>query len=91
MQMTQRVQSGRAFRPAGLSSRASRRPVLRVRAEATDAKTAGIETTATYFAPVYDIEQIKTILPHRWVSPGLAMPHSSTRHWKRMNHLNEWS
>lgn len=68
MALMQRSHTAGAFRPAQapLASRPARRQQLRVRAEApVEAKAGGVETSATYFPAVYDIEKIKTILPHR--------------------------
>jgi hypothetical protein len=70
---TQRSQAAScrgAFQPARVVSRPVRRAGLRVRADATqvqvpEAKAPAVETTASYFTPLYDIEKIKTILPHR--------------------------
>jgi len=67
------MQSARAFRPAAPGARPARQLAVRVRAEATEAAAPAIEKSATYFTPKYDIEKIKTILPHRWaLRPPLA-------------------
>jgi len=66
MQRRQTVGSCRsAFAPPRVQV-AARRRLLRVRADAAEAApTTSTEKSATYFKPVYDIEKIKTILPHR--------------------------
>eukprot|EP00877_Chromochloris_zofingiensis_P007207 jgi/Chrzof1/273/Cz01g09160.t1_FABZ[v5.2] len=46
--------------------RHSRLASVAVKAEAVEAKPAGVEKSATYFKPALDIEQIKAVLPHRY-------------------------